>query len=198
MATVCGKLYKGQDLSCRVLQKGYFQELVLVNLDDLDESTVTVDCAEETSEYNVSFALKQGTKGVMFKGPAAGNAIRGLVNMTRSDFRVAEYEHQVQLLLSGINQEQKCILHNLDSGRVFAVARIRKPNEDEQLEVFGLGEGLVTADYTYDVVEGGGIVQLTLHSDDNALESDLPYIYKPAANGDALLDFEALFENTGD
>lgn len=195
MATTCGKLYNGQDLSCEVFQKGYFQEMVLVNMDDIETIDINRECGESNSSYSAGFTLKEGASGVRFQGPSAGNAMRGSFSMTRNDFKVAEYEHVVHALISGVNQEQKCILHNLDKGRVVAIAKIRKPSGDDVLEVFGLGEGLITDDYEYDVVEGGGIVDITLHSDEDALESDLPYIYEPAEEGDALLDFENLFVN---
>lgn len=191
----CGKIYKGQDLSCGILQKGYHQDVVLINYDDLDTMTVDVDCAEETSKYGVQFTLKEGAKGVLFKGPAAGNSVKGFFSMARNDHQVPEYNHQVQMLLSGVNQDQKCILHNLDKGRVFAAIRIRKPNEDEQIEIYGIGEGMISADYNYDVVESGGIVPITLNSTEGAFEDDLPYIYESANDGDPLLDYEALFEN---
>ena len=196
MATVCGKLYKGQDLSCGIKLKGYVQELVLINKDDVGTSTVTVDCGDSTDSYNVEFELKEGKKGVLFQGPKAGNVIRALVNKTRDDNGLPEYEHGVNMLVGGVNQEQKCILTGLDKGLVFAAVKLKYyESNEEAIEIIGFNNGLSSSDYEYDITENGGIVPIELRSLENSLEADLPYMYKAGSGGDAIADFEALFES---
>lgn len=202
MATVCGKIYKGQDISCGITQKSYAQEIVLVNFSDIAEKNIDVECDESTSKYNATPILKEGKKGVRFTGPIAGNILRVIINKTRSDKGYTEYEHGVNMLISGVTEEQKCILSGLDKGLVVAFARLKTYAEpatsNEQIpaiEIVGLNNGLTTRDYTYDIVEEGGAVPIELRSPEGAFENDLPYIYKSNTPGSEILDFEALFEN---
>lgn len=200
--SICGKIFKGQDSSCSVQQKGHEQEMVLMNYDDLETLTITRDCTEATSQYRVSFSLKQGATGVKFIGPAAGNMMKGTFDKTRADNGLVEYNHIVHALMAGINEDQKCILDALDKGRVFAAMKIRnfKRNNtgiDEAIEIYGIGQGLVSADYSYDLAENGGLVDIPLNSQDTALENDLPYIYASAVQGNEIVDFDALFANPG-
>lgn len=200
--SICGRIYKGQDSSCEVQQKGHEQELVLMNYDDLDTLTVTRECDAESSKYRVSFTLKPGKSGVLFKGPTAGNMMKGTFSKTRADNGLVEYQHMVHILMAGINEDQKCILDALDKGRVFAAKKIRNYKRngaglDEAIEIYGIGQGLVTDDYDYDLTENGGLVDITLQSQEGAFENNLPYIYESTTPGSEIDDFEALFENPG-
>lgn len=199
---VCGKIYKGQDIACGITQKGYIQDVVLVNLSDIETKGINVDCTESTSKYQATPVLKDGAKGVLFRGPAAGNVWRILANKTRDDNGFPQYEHGANLLISGVTEEQKCILSGLDKGLVVAFGRLKtyaepaNPGETiPAIEIAGLNNGLTTTDYGYDIVENGGAVPIELRSPENSLESDLPYIYVSTTPGSEILDFEALFEN---
>lgn len=201
-ASICGKIYKGQDSSCEVQQKGHEQELVLMNYDDLGTLTITRDCTAETSQYRVKFTLKPGTTGVKFIGPAAGNMMKGQFAKTRADNGLTEYQHMVHVLMAGINEDQKCILDALDKGRAFAALKIRNykrnsPGLNEAIEIYGIGQGLVTGDYTYDLTEGGGLVDIVLNSQEGAFENNLPLIYESEVPGMEIVDFDALFANPG-
>lgn len=206
--SICGKIFKGQDSSCEVQQKGHEQEIVVMNHTDLDTLTITRDCTETTSEYRVGFTLKQGATGVKFIGPAAGNMMKGTFAKTRADNGLVEYQHMGHILMAGINEEQKCILDALDKGRAFFAVKIRNykraptgspaGNEiNEAIEIYGIGQGLVTADYDYDLTENGGLVDITLQSQDGAFENNLPYIYESATPGAEVTDFDDLFANPG-
>ncbi len=202
MATICGKIFKGQDSSCEVQQKGHAQEIVVMNYSDLlTTPTVTKNCTEIASEYNVSFTLKPGATGVSFVGPVGGNMMKGTFDKTRADNGLVEYTHMVHILMAGINQDQKCILDALDKGRVFVATKIRNFKSDgtfeEAIEIYGIGQGLVTPDYSYDLTEGGGLVDIPLNSQEGALENNLPYIYQSDVPGNEVIDFEAFFANPG-
>lgn len=197
---VCGKIYKGQDISCGVTQKGYAQEVVLVNLDDFEEKNITVECEEATSKYRAAPVLKTGAKGVKFIGPAAGNALRVIVEKTRTDYGFAQYRLGINMLMAGVTEEQKCILSSLDKGRVVAFVKLSSYDTPltgmvPAIEIVGLVNGLTTNDYTSDITEGGGIVQLELRTPELTQENDLPYIYESTVPGSELADFDALFEN---
>lgn len=199
---VCGKIYKGQDISCGITQKGYIQDLVLVNISDIESKGISVECDASTSKYQATPTLKEGAKGVMFRGPAAGNVWRIIANKTRDDNGFPQYEHGANLLIAGVTEEQKCILSGLDKGLVVAFARLKTYKEPSgsgetipAIEIAGLNNGLTTSDYEYDIVENGGAVPINLRSPENSLESDLPYIYVSPNPGSEILDFEALFES---
>jgi len=201
--SICGKIFKGQDSSCEVQQKGHEQELVVMNYDDLDTLTITRDCTAETSQYRVTFTLKPGATGVKFIGPAAGNMMKGQVAKTRADNGLTEYQHMAHILMAGINEDQKCILDALDKGRAFVAMKIRNYKRNppsglnEAIEIYGIGQGMVTSDYTYDLTEGGGLVDITLNSQEGAFENNLPYIYEAPEAGMEIVDFDALFANPG-
>lgn len=203
MATICGKIFKGQDISCGITQKGYVQELVLVNHSDIETKGIDVDCNETTSNYRAAVVLAETKKGVMFKGPAAGNIIRVVVNKTKDDYGFPLYEHGVNMLIAGVTEEQKCILSGLDKGLVVAFVKLKTYEEGagatliEAVEIVGLNNGLGTGDYTYDIVENGGAVQIELRSPEGSFEGDLPYIYESSTPGNEVIDFDALFENPG-
>lgn len=199
---VCGKIYKGQDISCGITQKGYVQDIVLVNLSDFETKGISVECSDSTSKYQATPVLKEGAKGVMFRGPAAGNIWRILANKTRDDNGFPQYEHGANLLISGVTEEQKCILAGLDKGLVVAFGRLKDYEEPTSpgetipaIEIAGLRNGLTTNDYAYDIAESSGAVPIELRSLENSLEPDLPYIYVSTNPGSEILDFEALFEN---
>lgn len=196
METVCGILESGQDISCDGLEKSYAQRLVILNSSHLKSKTVTTTCENETNVYTVEFELQEDKKGVMFIGIPAGNDIRGITNKSRTDRGRVQYQHQVNMLVAGINQKQKCILSSLDKGSFFAVLEIRNPETlDVGYEVFGIEQFLITDDYEYDPAENAGIVEITLQSHEDFQEDNLPYIYKAGDGSTAKADFESLFLN---
>lgn len=201
--SICGKIYKGQDSSCEVQQKGHEQEIVVMNYSDLDTLEVERECTDEDSKYRVKFTLKQGASGVKFIGPVGGNMMKGTFDKTRADNGLVEYQHMAHILMAGINEEQKCILDALDKGRAFIAVKIRNYKRNtpaglnEAIEIYGIGQGLVTADYTYDLTENGGLVDITLNSQEGAFENNLPYIYESEVSGQEITDFDALFANPG-
>ena len=81
-------------------------------------------------------------------------------------------------------------MDKLDHGRFVVALQLT----DGTVEIYGWENGLSTADYTFDLVEGGGGSLIVLQSDDTAQESMLPLVYKPQALGDANADFNEQFE----
>src|SRR5690554_1668932 len=126
---VCGKIYKGQDLSCGVAQKGYVQEIVLVNHSDIKTKGINVNCDDQDQLYKAAVVLEDGKKGVLFKGPAAGNILRVITSKSRDDNGFPTYTHGVNMLIGGVTQEQKCILSGLDQGLVVAFAKLKSYDE---------------------------------------------------------------------
>lgn len=187
---ICAELDGVVDLSCiRTLVKKYFQEIVIINYNDIDRTASVINQAGALCDYSVSMVLKAGKKGVMLKLPENGNTIRGSFAKTTSDLGFIQYLHTVQILIAGVTKEIKCILDKLDRGRYVVAAQLA----DGTVEIYGFQNGLTTGDYTYDLVEGGGGAKIPLQSKDTEQETLLPLIYKPAVPGSENADFNEQF-----
>ena len=187
---ICAELDGVVDLSCiRTLVKKYFQEIVIINFNDIDRTASVINQAGALCDYSVSMVLKAGKKGVMLKLPENGNTIRGSYAKSTSDLGFIQYLQTVQILIAGVTKEIKCILDKLDRGRYVVAAQLA----DGTVEIYGYENGLTTGDYTFDLVEGGGGAKIPLQSKDVEQESMLPLIYKPAVPGSENADFNEQF-----
>ena len=187
---ICAELDGVVDLSCiRTLVKKYFQEIVIINFNDIDRTASVINQAGALCDYSVSMVLKAGKKGVMLKLPENGNTIRGSYAKSTSDLGFIQYLQTVQILIAGVTKEIKCILDKLDRGRYVVAAQLA----DGTVEIYGFENGLTTGDYTFDLVEGGGGAKIPLQSKDAEQESMLPLIYKPAVPGSENADFNEQF-----
>lgn len=196
MATtsLCGTLKNGQDASCIAPARRFYQQAVLINLTDIDQSTVVVSVptAEDPDcVYNVQFSLKDGKTGFRFVGPEAGSSYKGYFDKSRSDIGFTQYVHNAQILVVGSTEEAKCILDSLSKGK-YAVAY---QFTDGTVEIYGFQNGLTTGDFTYDVQEGGGGVAVILSSLETAPENLVPLVYKSLVPGSETEDFDSNFDN---
>lgn len=187
--SICAELTGNVDLSCvRSFPKRYFQEVVLINVNDIDRTLSDApDLSTTPCSYTGDLQLLCEQKGIQFKLPETGNSIKGFFGKSKTDNGFVQYLHQVQLLMVGISSDTKCKLDALDHGRYVAVLQ----GSDGTVEVYGWENGLSTADYTYDIVEGGGGSLIVLQSDENAQESMLPWVH---GGVDANADFNSQFE----
>lgn len=189
---VCAELTGAIDNSCvRNFAKKYFQEAVFINLNDIDKTASVVgNISGPTCDYTVQMLLKSGKKGIQVKLPETGNAIKGFTAKSKDTYNNPQYLHQAQFLMLGASAAAKCQMDKLDHGRFVVALQLT----DGTVEIYGWENGLSTADYTFDIVEGGGGALIVLQSDDTAQESMLPMVYKPQALGDANADFNEQFE----
>ena len=196
---ICGKLYSGQDNACVTLQKGYIQEVKLINFQDVDTFDVTSEHDETESKHRVSFALKAGAEAIPFAGIGSGNSIRGWYSKTRDDNGYPMYVHHLQIIITRVTEEQKAILKNLDNGLYIGVAKLRSYESPESggiteaIEVYGFGNGLSTDDYDYDITENGGVTVIDMISQESFEEPQIPYMYASATEGSELEDWDENF-----
>lgn len=194
LTSICGTLTAGQDNSClTVVQRKYYQQLVLINRSSIDPDSIVVTVpTEEAPEcaYNVQFSLKDGETGYRFTANESGSSIKGFFDKSRDDNGNLQYNHQVQALIMNVLEESKCILSALDKGNF--VAALQNGNT---IEIFGLYNGLTTGDYTFDTQEGGGGTLITLSNLEDNQESFLPFVYKSDPAGSEIADFDANFSN---
>lgn len=182
----CIELYNGQDSSCKTYSRRYYQQVVLINKNDVYFHDIEVDALLKRNR--IRFSLKEGKSGVLFKSNEGVSIVEGLCEKTTEN-NVSQYRHVVNLPIFGVDEEIKSVLKSLDSAFYFAIIQFA----DGTVEVLGFEYGLTTDDYEYNASGSGGTV-ISLVSSDNGLEDDLPYVYVPLS-GSAENDFNNLFKD---
>lgn len=172
----CEKLRQGLDLTCTVPARRYFQQVVLVNREDVDQkniltSTVTIE-DEYTCRHRVVFSLKEGKTGYRFSLGETSGSIFPSFEKTEVE-GIPQYRHSVNIVLMGVSEEIKCLMKQLDYGDYFAAVQYY----DNTIEIYGFESGLTTSGYGYDPQNsaGGGVIKLNSMND--ALEDEPPFIY---------------------
>lgn len=196
--SVCGNLINGQDQSCVIPKRRYFQQAVVINKTDIDLDSVEYlltdfESPSPVCNYGVSFSLKEGKTGYRFLGTSGGSSYFGTFDKTRSDFGFPQYTHNANLLVMGADIQSKCILSSLDKGSYVVAFQF----SDGTVEIYGMENGLTTGDYSYDVQGGGGGSAIILSSLEVAPENMLPLVYVSAVPGQENADFDAAFANSG-
>lgn len=193
---LCAKLLSGQDSSCAPPVRKYYQQVVLINKDDIDyeNSVVTkpdLEADPPVCNYKVQMVLKEGTLGFRFSGPENGSSFFGTFDKSRSDLGFTQYIHHANIIVTGADEEAKCRLDSLDKGKFVAAYQLL----DGTVEIYGWANGIGTDDYTHDLQGGGGATPLVLSSNEDAPENEVPFVYVSAVPGDETVDFDAAFEN---
>lgn len=192
ITSVCGLLKNGQDASCNPPVRRFFQQAVLINKTDIDTFNISVPTElDPECKYTVEFSLKDGKTGYRFTGPESGSSYKGYFDKSTSDLGFTQYKHNAQILITGSDEEAKCVLDAISKGRLIAVYQFT----DGTVEVYGFEQGLTTGDFTYDVQEGGGGTAVVLSSLDIAPEKLVPLVYKSAVEGGEGADFDSNFAN---
>lgn len=187
---LCAKLVNGLDVSCTAPVRKYYQQAVIINKTDIASYTITGPDAElETCDYKVSFELNPGTTGYRIIGAQAGSSFFGSFDKTRSDLGYPQYIHNTSILIAGITEEIKCILDSLDKGLFVVALQL----QNGTVEIYGIGNGVTTGDYTYDIQGGGGGTAIILSSLEDAPETMLPLVYESAVPGQENEDFDDAF-----
>lgn len=186
--SICKKLTAGMTFGCGTsIDKRYAQEVVLINIDDIDTSSITKEISDAGEyKHNVSFELKDGKTGYKFVFPANGSGVFGSVEKSQSDLGIVQYSHIANMIMIGADETAKGVLESLDKGRVIALLKI-----GQVVEVYGIDNGLSTGDYTLDLQGGAGASAITLVSGEGFEEANLPFVYKPAQGGDVMADFDS-------
>jgi hypothetical protein len=195
MATtsICATLKNGKDLSCIRPTSKYFQEICLINFNDIDKTTVV---APWTANYNVGntckysgeFSLLTGKTGYKFKFPDKGSAIFASMSVATDANGYSIFTHHINALLASITEADKCVLDALSKGLVVAAIQF----QDGTVEIYGLRYGLKMDDTTIDPANNGGVTPVVLSSREGAEESHLALVY---SSSDPTADFDACFEN---
>lgn len=191
VTSVCGQLNRGQDLSCPNLAKKYFQQAIVINRQDIENYQVQIDSTK--NEFYVSFNLKKGKTGYLFRGKEAGSSFFGSADKSTTEQGMIQYLHKTNLILQTADVEGKLSQHELDNGSFLVALQLT----NNTVEIYGMEFGMSTADYTLDLQANGGVNTVVLQSFENSQENYLPLIYQSEVEGSENADFDSLFENKG-
>lgn len=185
---ICGYLDEDMDVSCKDDIISFAdQRAVLINMGDMDQTTVNIDAEEHT----VSFSLKSGSKGNFIIGHHGGNSIGELSTANRTDTGRIVFTHQADIIFGGIASVTEKYKEKLAKG-LFVVAM----KVGEEIVILGIKNGLMLEDGTeFDRRENGGEFLASLASHEERQEPKTPLIYKAAIDGDELEDFFNDFES---
>lgn len=188
--SICAKVKAGKDFSCVTnLTRKYYQQIVIINQSDIDTTSIVYpDPNGDPCNFKVEFALKTGTTGYLVALPENGSQVFGTYNKTTSDLGLVQYQHITNFPVIGATEEAKCLLNSLDRGSVVVAMQLK----DGTVEIYGLQNGLTTADYTFDLQGGSGGSPIALQSLENAPEPYIPYLL---GGVDPEAQFDSLFAN---
>lgn len=185
----CEKLRAGLALDCAATQRRYYQQVVLINREDVDQkqiltSTVSID-DQYTCRHRVIFNLKEGKTGYRFSASENSSSIYASFEKSENE-GIPQYRHSINIVVTGVSEQIKCLLKQLDYGDYFAAIQFY----DSTVEIYGLENGLTSSSYGYDPQNsaGGGVIKLISMSD--ALEDEPPFVY-----GGNATDFDNNFED---
>lgn len=162
----CKTLIHEQDLSCTDVHRKYYQQIVLVNIQDVNE--VVYDVNE--NNHAIVFNLVDGATGYRYRGNE--NVSLYSASFSKSTRKGQPlYSHSVSLPVVGVGTTTKLVLKELDLANYFAAIQFR----DGTIEIYGFENGLTTENYNFEAQNGLGGIGLTLNS--KFEEDDPPYIY---------------------
>lgn len=188
----CIKLRSEINNSCVNVVRKYFQQLVLINKEDVESFLIQRPYSDLNDEYycryRLAFRLREGKSGLRFTAPEHGNNILGFYTKETKE-NIPQYKHSVQLPLIGVDEKTKCVLDQLDMAQYFAAIQFY----DGTVEIYGFEFGLISEDYEYNPVNNNGGAIITLSSDDDALEDERPYVYASGIEGQESIDFDNNF-----
>lgn len=164
---ICRKLSK--DLSnCVVPFKRYIQKLVIINFDDKAYEEIS-----DTNDTNsCDFTLKYGRRGYSFTSAEQGDAIKIDFDRNRSDNGIMRYRHKARIQVSGVKEDIKNLIKQLDAGLFFMAAKYM----DGTIEIVGLAHGMrsIEGNYSAQNSNGGDYIEF----EGVVFENHPPLIYR--------------------
>ena len=184
----CIDLMSGLDISCLKPGKFYYQNVILVNKEDVDQFNIYT-----TNKNSMNFNLQAGKCGFLF----ASNEKRRMINANFSKKErnnVVFYDHKVDIPIVGTDEEIKVLLRELDEGEFFGAVQ----HIDGNIEIYGFEYGLKTNSWNYEAQSGMGGSIISLSS--QVSEEFPPFNYLPnnpdpgnTIKEQAIIDFDNLF-----
>jgi len=184
----CIELLSGLDISCEIPGKFYYQNVILINKKDVEQSRINVDF----DTNNINFNLKPGKCGFLFASNENRRLISGKFTKAQAN-NIVFYDHELQIPIVGTDQDIKILLRQLDEGEFFGA--IHHVNGD--VEIYGFEYGLKTNSWNYEAQSELGGTIITLSSEVSEEFPPLNYLPKPGIGIDpkeqAIINFDSLF-----
>lgn len=180
----CVKLLKGLDLACKDLVKKYYQNVILMNRNDVDQLSITTN----DSQHRISFNLLPNKTGYLFRVNENSSLLSA--SFSKSEQKgIPLYNHAVNVVVSGVGESIKTLIKQLDNSDYFAAIQFKTG----EVEIYGFDNGLRTQDYDYEAQSelGGTVITLASKFD----EYEPPYLYQSPRIND---DFNNLFAGVPD
>lgn len=145
---------------------------VLINFDDIDKSTSTIDGVNDLIITNLStFA---GTSGFKLEGIKQVNGAS--FELIKNDEGFDKYGHLFAGVLLNPSVENKKSLANIASGGRYVVVVEKKwkgEDQEDAFEVLGWDAGLVISTIVWNTKESDGVIKFELSSEDGFEEPEM-------------------------
>ncbi len=165
----CGSITKNLTLNrCKASIAQISDTIVIINFDDVNKTKSDVD-----GNVIAELVLNEGAQA--YKYVSARNAFESTTTLNKGTY-VNTYSHQILGRVFFRSQEVKDQLVALTNGKVIVIVKnLDTTNEETVYEVYGWDSGLVLTDFQQASTDSDGVLYtITLASDDNSKESQLP------------------------
>ena len=98
----CKELMRGQDIRCMSVDRKYYQQIVLVNLDDVNKVAYDVNDVN----HSIAFNLNEGATGYKFIGSDLTSLYSASFSKSTKKGQPL-YNHSVNLPIIGVSVETK-------------------------------------------------------------------------------------------
>jgi hypothetical protein len=139
---ICGKISKDQLQNCDYpLVGGVKDRLILINLEDWEDSTITVDPTNE--QLITGIALPSGIEAYQYEGK--NNSIEAKATLVKSKYSES-YDHEVRLKMFYIDAAVKDEIEKLPKGKYVAIVENNFKGDDGKgaFEIYGRETGMTS------------------------------------------------------
>jgi len=144
----------------------------LINFDDIDKITSTLDVANDLIITNLS--TKTGTSGFKIEGVKQTNSVS--FEMVKKEETFDMYKHVFAGVILAPTAANKKLLAQVASGGRYVVVvekKFKGASGVDAFEVLGWGSGLVISTVIYNSKEADGVIKFELASEDGFEEPEM-------------------------
>ncbi len=167
------KLAADLEKDCDNKPKGGIEvDVVLINMDDIDYSTSTIDAANNLIITNLS--TFSGTAGFKLEGIKQVNGAS--FELIKNEEGFDKYGHLFAGVILNPSAENKKQLANIASGGRYVVVVEKKwkgADQEDAFEVLGWDAGLVISTIVWNTKESDGVIKFELASEDGFEEPEM-------------------------
>ncbi|MFL9845456.1 hypothetical protein [Flavobacterium rhizosphaerae] len=171
---------------------GIEQNVILINKDDIDVTTITTDATNDMVITNVS--LKSGKTGYKLTGVKQSNGKAW--ELVKKENAPDKFKHTFSGVIFNPSAENKLQAANLAKGAkyVAVIEQVWKGTESKDaFEVLGLSSGLELSTMTNSSKENDNMIMFELASADGFEETTMPKTYLDGDYAATKTTFDALF-----